>query len=84
MLDINLFRQDKGGNPELVKESQRRRFANEAIVDQIIDLDQEWRQCTVFFVFFWMPEKTQFLPFFTFSIVFHAKMTHFFSHIYIF
>ncbi|KAH9614786.1 hypothetical protein KSS87_022896 [Heliosperma pusillum] len=44
MLDINLFRADKGGNPELIRESQRRRFKDVAIVDEIIALDLEWRR----------------------------------------
>ncbi|OVA05496.1 Aminoacyl-tRNA synthetase [Macleaya cordata] len=44
MLDINLFREDKGNNPELIRESQRRRFANVEIIDEIIRLDKEWRQ----------------------------------------
>ncbi|EXC15377.1 Serine--tRNA ligase [Morus notabilis] len=44
MLDINLFREEKGGNPEIIRESQRRRFANVDIVDEIIKLDKEWRQ----------------------------------------
>ncbi|KAH9616026.1 hypothetical protein KSS87_014844 [Heliosperma pusillum] len=46
MLDINLFRTEKGGNPELIRESQRRRSNNPedvAIVDQVITLDEEWR-----------------------------------------
>jgi seryl-tRNA synthetase len=44
MLDINLFREEKGGNPGIIRESQRRRFADETIVDQIIQKDHEWRQ----------------------------------------
>ncbi|KAJ3687561.1 hypothetical protein LUZ61_016725 [Rhynchospora tenuis] len=40
MLDINLFRKD----PEMVRESQRRRFASVEIVDEIINLDEEWRK----------------------------------------
>ncbi|KAL3141780.1 hypothetical protein ABBQ32_004455 [Trebouxia sp. C0010 RCD-2024] len=43
MLDINLFRADKGGDPELVRESQRRRFADVAVVDRVIQLDHEWK-----------------------------------------
>ncbi|GJN08772.1 hypothetical protein PR202_ga26727 [Eleusine coracana subsp. coracana] len=43
MLDINLLRVDKGGNPDLVRESQRNRFANVELVDEIIALDQAWR-----------------------------------------
>uniref|UniRef100_A0A7S2ZGZ4 serine--tRNA ligase n=3 Tax=Rhodosorus marinus TaxID=101924 RepID=A0A7S2ZGZ4_9RHOD len=44
MLDINLFRVEKGGNPDLVRESQRRRFADEGVVDEIIRLDEGWRK----------------------------------------
>ncbi|KAL6998853.1 serine--tRNA ligase [Sarracenia purpurea var. burkii] len=44
MLDINLFREDKGHNPEIIRESQRRRFANIDLVDEVICLDKEWRQ----------------------------------------
>lgn len=42
MLDINLFRVDKGGNPEIIRESQRRRGKPVEIVDEIIALDREW------------------------------------------
>ena len=42
MLDINLLRVEKGGNPEIVKESQRRRFASVEIVNEIVELDKEW------------------------------------------
>lgn len=35
MLDINLFRAEKGGNPDLVRESQRRRFADVSLVDKV-------------------------------------------------
>eukprot|EP01099_Mayorella_cantabrigiensis_P000218 TRINITY_DN1095_c0_g1_i1.p1 TRINITY_DN1095_c0_g1~~TRINITY_DN1095_c0_g1_i1.p1 ORF type:complete len:464 (+),score=124.14 TRINITY_DN1095_c0_g1_i1:102-1493(+) len=44
MLDILLFREDKGGNPELVRESQRRRYAPVEAVDGIISLDKAWRE----------------------------------------
>ena len=43
-LDINLFREDKGGNPELIRESQRRRYQPVEAVDEIIDLDNEWKK----------------------------------------
>ncbi|OMP09084.1 hypothetical protein COLO4_05829 [Corchorus olitorius] len=45
MLDINLFREEKGNDPNLVRESQRRRFADVGIVDKIISLDKRWRRC---------------------------------------
>ncbi|RYR04811.1 hypothetical protein Ahy_B06g084586 isoform C [Arachis hypogaea] len=44
MLDINLFREEKGHNPELIRESQRRRFASVELVDDVINLDKEWRK----------------------------------------
>jgi seryl-tRNA synthetase len=45
-IDINLFRADKGGDPELIKESQRRRFASVELVDEIIEKDSQWRRMT--------------------------------------
>ncbi|GJW40220.1 hypothetical protein Tco_0066065, partial [Tanacetum coccineum] len=40
MLDINLFKEEKGYNPEIIRESQHRRFKP----DEIALLDKEWRQ----------------------------------------
>jgi hypothetical protein len=34
-IDVNLLREDRGGNPELVRESQRRRFASVELVDEV-------------------------------------------------
>jgi len=42
MLDINLFRQAKGGDPAILKKSQRARGLPEEIIDEIIQLDNEW------------------------------------------
>ena len=42
-IDINLLRPDRGGDPEKVKASQRARFDDEAIVDQIMALDAQQR-----------------------------------------
>ena len=46
MIDINLLRVDKGGNPELIKASQRKRGGEKAVelVDQVIALDDEWKK----------------------------------------
>lgn len=44
MLDIMLLRTDQGGNPDLVRESQRRRYADVGLVDKVIEYDEEWRQ----------------------------------------
>lgn len=42
MLDINLLLEDRGGNPEAVKESQRRRGDSVEIVDEIISIYKQW------------------------------------------
>ena len=42
VLDINILRKNKGGNPEKVRESQRRRFASVELVDEVIALDEKW------------------------------------------
>jgi len=53
-IDINLLRVDAGmlslsllilgGDPEKVKKSERDRFRDDSIVDQIIELDNVWRK----------------------------------------
>jgi seryl-tRNA synthetase len=45
-LDINAFRVTSGGDPEIIKESQRRRFAPVEVVDEIIAFDDKWRLMT--------------------------------------
>ncbi len=45
MIDINLFRSDKGGNPEIVKEIQVKRFKPVEAVDELVALDKEWVKC---------------------------------------
>ena len=44
VLDINLFRKDKGGKPEVVKESEKRRFRDTNLVEKVIELDTQWRK----------------------------------------
>lgn len=46
VLSLDLFRADKGGNPELIKKSQRDRFKDPGIIDKIINLDEQWRKGT--------------------------------------
>lgn len=43
-LDINLFRAEKGGNPDLVRQSVVKRFKDPKIVDDIIAKDKHWRE----------------------------------------
>ena len=44
VLDIDRFRPEKGGNPEAVKENQRKRFSDVAMVDKIVAADENWRK----------------------------------------
>ena len=43
-IDINLLRKDKGGDPEKVRASQRNRFKDETLVDQVLEIDELWRK----------------------------------------
>ena len=45
-IDINFLRKEKGGNPDLVRESQRKRGGQKAVdlVDQVIALDEDWKK----------------------------------------
>ena len=44
MLDLLLIRADKGGKPEIVYESQKKRFKSTEIVDKSIELDKQWKE----------------------------------------
>lgn len=44
VLDLDLFRPDKGGDPERVRANVRKRFDNEESVDKVMELDAEWRK----------------------------------------
>jgi seryl-tRNA synthetase len=46
MLDVFDFIVEKGGNPEKIKESQRRRYAPEEAVDEVIALYEDHRKST--------------------------------------
>jgi seryl-tRNA synthetase len=43
-IDLDLFREEKGGDPDFIRQSQKARFKNTEDVDRIIILDREWRQ----------------------------------------
>lgn len=45
MLDFNDFVTDRGGDPNKIKESQRRRYASEEIVDEVQKLFEDARKC---------------------------------------
>lgn len=52
VLDLDLFRTDKGGDPEIVRETQRKRFKDVALVDKLVAVDTEWRKCKRLFISF--------------------------------
>ncbi|KAM6040879.1 serine--tRNA ligase, cytoplasmic [Theristicus caerulescens] len=45
VLDLDLFRADKGGDPAMVREMQLKRFKDPALVDALVRADGAWRRC---------------------------------------
>lgn len=48
MLDVNDFIAERGGDPEKIRESQRRRFSSVEVVDEIIALFEDHRKSPLF------------------------------------
>ncbi len=44
MLDLVLFRADQGGDPDKIRELQKKRFKDVAHVDMVVELDTKWRK----------------------------------------
>lgn len=44
VLDLDLFRVDKGGDANKVKENQKKRFKDVALVEEVISCDTKWRE----------------------------------------
>ncbi|KAM7363616.1 seryl-tRNA synthetase [Cochliomyia hominivorax] len=44
VLDLDLFRSDKGGNPDAIRKNQELRFKDVGLVETVISKDTEWRQ----------------------------------------
>jgi len=44
VLDIDEFRPEKGGNPDKIRENQRKRFCDVSMVDKIVEADEKWRK----------------------------------------
>lgn len=51
MLDINLLLEERGGNVEMVKESQKRRGGSVEIIDEIIAEYKEWTARTYIYIY---------------------------------
>jgi len=44
VLDLELFRADKGGCPDKIKENQSKRFKDVVLVDKVLEADTKWRK----------------------------------------
>lgn len=44
VLDLELFREDKGGCPEKIRENQIKRYKDPALVDKVVNADNTWRK----------------------------------------
>ena len=47
VLDIELFRDDKGGSSQRIKENQEKRFKDTGLVDRVVEADNKWRKCKI-------------------------------------
>ena len=47
MLDINDFITERGGDPNKIRESQRRRNKPESVVDEVIEMYQDHRKSNI-------------------------------------
>ena len=43
-LDLLLFRKEKGGDPDIARESEKKRYRDPKLVDEIIDIDNVWKK----------------------------------------
>lgn len=48
VLDIELFRADKGGDPAKIRENQAKRFKDVTLVDKVVEHDNQWRKARFF------------------------------------
>lgn len=46
MLDINDFIAERGGNPQKIRDSQKKRHAKEELVDEVIAMFEDHRKST--------------------------------------
>ena len=44
VLDIDLFRAEKGGDPDRIRKSQKDRFKDVTLVDKVVEHDEAWRK----------------------------------------
>lgn len=44
VLDLDLFRVDKGGDPEVIRSNEIKRFRGTKRVDLVLEADENWRK----------------------------------------
>lgn len=44
VLDLDLFRADKDGNPDKIRENQKKRYKDVKLVDTVVEQDTIWRR----------------------------------------
>ena len=44
-MDLILFRADQGGDPDKIRELQKKRFKDVSHVEKVIEADTRWRKC---------------------------------------
>lgn len=44
-LDLYLFRSDQGGDPDSMRDVQKKRFKDVTHVDKVVEMDTQWRKC---------------------------------------
>ena len=45
VLDLDLFRDDKGGCLKKVIDNQKKRFSDVKLVENVVESDNSWRKC---------------------------------------
>jgi len=53
VLDLDLYRADKGGDPEKIRENQSKRYKDTTLVDQVVEADTKWRKCKLWMYNLW-------------------------------
>jgi seryl-tRNA synthetase len=43
VLDIELFREEKGHDPQVIRDSQKKRYKRVELVDEVVEHDKSWR-----------------------------------------
>ena len=75
VLDIDEFRPEKGGNPDKIRENQKKRYCDVSMVDKIVEADEKWRKGELFYDLITYPFYLDFLKYFVILIL-YSKENH--------